>query len=231
VLKHLVQKVLSDRYTVIRADQIDDEGLITNQIIEHLLEDELVVADLTDLNPNVFYELAVRHAARKPIVHLISKGQDIPFDVSNMRAVPYALDDPDLLEEAQTELGRKVKAIEDSGFTAAPNPVSAARDVWLLRASEQPEVRQAADLLAGLNQLQDEVRALARRMNQASTDTEVPIAVRVLQALIDTPTPIDDAKLAELAGTTQLNVQHILDVLALRASARQPNAARWASFL
>ena len=64
----------------------------------------------------MFYELAVRHAARKPIIHLITKGQDIPFDVSNMRAVPYALNDPDVLEEACKELARKVDSIEQNGF-------------------------------------------------------------------------------------------------------------------
>ncbi len=164
VLRHLIQKVLESRYVVVRADQIDDEGLITNQIIEHLLEDDLVVADLTGLNPNVFYEVAVRHAARKPIVHLITKGQDIPFDVANMRAVPYALDDPDVLEEARAELTRKVSAIEASDWKAAPNPITAARDVWLLRDSEQPEIREAGDLLAGFNDLRDEVRSLARRV-------------------------------------------------------------------
>lgn len=166
VLRHVVQKVLEPGYDVIRADQIDDEGLITNQIIEHLLEDDLVVADLTGLNPNVFYEIAVRHAARKPIVHLITKGQAIPFDVANMRAVQYALDDPDVLEEAQEELGRKVKAIEESDFKAASNPISAARDVWLLRESEQPDVRQAGDLLAAFNDLRDEVRVLGRRIGE-----------------------------------------------------------------
>jgi hypothetical protein len=170
VLRHLVRKVLEPDYRVVRADQIDDEGLITNQIIEHLLDDDLVVADLTGLNPNVFYEIAVRHAARKPIVHLITKGQEIPFDVANMRAVPYALDDPDLLEDAQGDLARKVKAIEESGFVAASNPISAAHDVWLLRESEQPDVRQAGDLLASFHELRDEVRMLARRMgNTAST--------------------------------------------------------------
>lgn len=168
VLRHLVRKVLEPKYNVVRADQIDDEGLITNQIIEHLLEDDLVIADLTGLNPNVFYEIAVRHAARKPIVHLITQGQEIPFDVANMRAVPYALHDPDVLEEAQDDLGRKVRAIEESDFEAAPNPVSAAHDVWLLRESEQPDVRQAGDFLASLNELRDEVRALSRRIGGGS---------------------------------------------------------------
>jgi hypothetical protein len=168
VLKHLVKKVLDAEYEVIRADQIDDEGLITNQVIEHLLDDDLVVADLTGLNPNVFYEIAVRHAARKPIIHLITKGQEIPFDVANMRAVPYALDDPDALEDAQDELRRKVDAIEAEDFKAAPNPVSAARDIWLLRESEQPDIRQVGNVLAAVNELRDEMRALTRRSNSSS---------------------------------------------------------------
>lgn len=164
VLRHLVRKVLEPAYSVVRADEIDDEGLITNQVIEHLLSDDLVVADLTGLNPNVFYEVAVRHAARKPIIHLVTKGQEIPFDVANMRAVLYTLEDPDVLEEAQSELRRKVQAIEESDFKAAPNPISAARDVALLLDSEQPEAKDAGELLAAFHELRDEVRGLARRI-------------------------------------------------------------------
>jgi hypothetical protein len=170
VLRHLISKTLEPRYDVVRADQIDDEGLITNQIIEHLINDDLVVADLTDLNPNVFYEVAVRHAARKPIVHLITKGQVIPFDVANMRAVQYALDDPDALEEAQDDLRKKVAAIEDSGFKAAPNPVSAAVDVALLQGSDEPRARETGETLASLQELRDDVRNLARRISTEPMD-------------------------------------------------------------
>jgi hypothetical protein len=166
VLKHLVRKVLSPRgYEVVRADQIADEGLITNHIIEHLLEDDLVVADLTGLNPNVFYEMAVRHAARKPIVHLITHGVSIPFDVANMRAVQYALDDPDRLEGAQHELEQKVQAIEDSGWKAAPNPITSVRNVAILRESEEPETREVGEVLAAVNELRDEVQTLNRRVS------------------------------------------------------------------
>lgn len=195
VLRHLVRKVLGERFRVVRADEIDDEGLITNQIIERLFEDDLVVADLTGLNPNVFYEVAVRHAVRKPIVHLITKGQEIPFDIANMRAIQYALDDPDLLVEAQEELGRKVKAIEENDWVAAPNPISAARDVWLLQSSEEPEARQAGDLLAAVSDLREEVSLLRRKSNPP--EDVVPLADLILRT-IETRDPISELKLVEV---------------------------------
>jgi hypothetical protein len=198
VLRHLVRKVLGRRFQVVRADEIDDEGLITNQIIEHLIDDDLVIADLTGLNPNVFYEVAVRHAARKPIIHLITQGQEIPFDVANMRAVQYALDDPDLLEAAQEELARKVRAIEENDWKAAPNPVSVARDVWLLQESEQPEIREAGDILAAVGELRDELRLLNRRGNQAEHPTPATLLAQNLVTAIRENEPIGLEELRSL---------------------------------
>jgi hypothetical protein len=173
VLRHLVRKVLSPLgYAVVRADEIDDEGLITNQVIEHLLEDELVIADLSGRNPNVFYEVAVRHAVARPVVHLITAGETIPFDVAHMRAVTYALDDPDLLEEAQDELRRKVAAIEHSEDKPAINPITVAREVGILRSSDMPEIREAGNVLAALNDIRDQLRSLSIR-NQPSVEPEM----------------------------------------------------------
>src|SRR5208282_587041 len=74
-------------YRTIRADEISEPGIITAQIIQHLMDDPLVIADLTDSNPNVFYELAVRHAVRKPVVQLIDYRSVIPFDVAVQRTI------------------------------------------------------------------------------------------------------------------------------------------------
>jgi DNA-binding transcriptional ArsR family regulator len=232
VLRHLIGKTLEPAYTVVRADQIDDEGLITNQIIEHLIEDDLVIADLTDLNPNVFYEVAVRHAARKPIVHLITKGQEIPFDVANMRAVLYALDDPDVLEAAQEDLLKKVKSIEDSGFEAAPNPVSAAVDVSLLRGSEEPEVRETGQVLASLQELRDDVRNLARRV-QAGAGVGEPrrratVSEMVLAWLRANGPATSEDLIRELgvpAGSASRTLRRLLDEGAVARS----DDGRWAA--
>jgi hypothetical protein len=216
---------LGDRFNVIRADEIDEEGLITNQIIEHLLNDDLVVADLTDLNPNVFYEVAVRHAVQKPIVHLITAGQEIPFDVANMRAVPYALDDPDALEAAQAELARKVKSIEEADWVAAPNPISAAREVSLLQGSEQPEARAAGDILAAVGELRDEVRALSRRVPQAESQRG---AIKELVArYLNDHGPTGANELAELIPASHSGIRKALQQLEQEGRVNRMASGAW----
>jgi hypothetical protein len=66
---------------------------------------DLVVADLTFHNPNVFYDVAVRHAIEKPIIHLIEpRLSKIPFDVSGFRTIEFDLTDPDSIENAVEQL-------------------------------------------------------------------------------------------------------------------------------
>lgn len=72
---------------VVRADSIDKPGFITRQIIEYIIRSRLVIADLSFHNPNVFYELALRHAVKRPIVQLVRKADLVPFDVNQMRTI------------------------------------------------------------------------------------------------------------------------------------------------
>jgi hypothetical protein len=76
---------------VYRADHSQQIGRITEQMFHSILEDDLCVAILTFFNPNVFYELAVAQCAARPVIILIEKGQTIPFDIRDLRAVEYDL--------------------------------------------------------------------------------------------------------------------------------------------
>jgi hypothetical protein len=170
-LKHLVRKVLEPLgYVVLRADDIDDPGQITHQIIERLLDDDLVIADLTGLNPNVFYELPVRHAARKPVITLMTFGESIPFDLKDVRTVFYDLHDPDKLEAAQIELAQKVRAIEENPSDVR-NPITVTRNVTLLQQSDDPEQQATGAVLSTINELRDEMRALSRSVSAVQSDS------------------------------------------------------------
>lgn len=87
-LNHLVEPALAEfGLKVVRADLIGESGMITSQILEHILKARLVIADLSFQNPNVFYELAIRHACKLPIVQIIRKIDRIPFDVDQVRTI------------------------------------------------------------------------------------------------------------------------------------------------
>jgi hypothetical protein len=75
------------KLTVVRADKIDRPGIITKQVIEYLMKARLVIADLSYHNPNVFYELAVRHMLRKPVVQIMRAADRVPFDVNQVRTI------------------------------------------------------------------------------------------------------------------------------------------------
>lgn len=132
MLKHVFQPILdANNYTAVRADQIPKVGLITSQIINLIIECPLVIADLTDSNPNVFYELAIRHAIRKPYIQVISKGQKIPFDLSGIRTIEVDLLDLDNVETAKKEIENHI--LEYKKGHKPDSPISVASSARVLQ--------------------------------------------------------------------------------------------------
>ena len=165
VLKHVIHPAAKEcGYTATRADQISEPGLITAQVIQHIVDDDLVIADLTDRNPNVFYELALRHALKKPLVQIIKKGEQIPFDVAGMRTIPVDHHDLDSVEEARQEMIRQIRSIENSP-TQIDTPISVALDLQSLRQSENPEERSLADLVSAIGELRSSLASLEKRLS------------------------------------------------------------------
>ncbi|PYI86828.1 MAG: hypothetical protein DME26_08260, partial [Verrucomicrobia bacterium] len=93
VLASFVEPALAEhKLKVIRADKITKPGMISGQVIEYIIKSKLVVVDMSFHNPNVFYELCLRHVTGKPTVHLIRESDRIPFDVANFRTVALKMD-------------------------------------------------------------------------------------------------------------------------------------------
>jgi hypothetical protein len=94
-MKYIVTPVVTSKEfgyePPIRADNLNDPGRITSQIIKLLIDADLVIADLTGNNANVFYELSLRHAIGKPVVHMALEGTRLSFDVRDNRTIFYTM--------------------------------------------------------------------------------------------------------------------------------------------
>ena len=73
-------------YAVKRADEDADPDMITDRMISDITNAELVVADLTGLNANAFYELGICHSAERPVIHIAKASTVLPFDNVTHRA-------------------------------------------------------------------------------------------------------------------------------------------------
>ncbi len=113
---------------VFRADEEQRAGDIRIDMFQELLVADLVVADLTLENPNVWYELGVRHALRARGVVLVCGGRTTTaFDLYTDRKLRYGIasggPDPETLQEDQRKLTEMVKATMESWYGRKLSPV------------------------------------------------------------------------------------------------------------
>ncbi|CAB3766445.1 hypothetical protein [Paraburkholderia solisilvae] len=176
VFRHVIAPAVEAHgFEAIRADKIAEPGLITTQVIQHIVEDPLVIADLTGSNPNVFYELAIRHAIRKPLVQIIQKDEKIPFDVAGMRTIPVDHHDLDSVQEAKSEIEKQVRSVLGKEPDEIESPISVSVELQALRRSENPEDRTLAEIVSTLGDLRTDIAALDKRISvsEASANPEI----------------------------------------------------------
>jgi len=95
----------------IRADEERTGGMIHVPMFARLLLAEVAIVDVTIDNANVFYELGVRHAAKPRSTIIVSgKNGPLPFDIANLRAIPYELENGSLTESAAAAFVKALKA-------------------------------------------------------------------------------------------------------------------------
>ncbi len=149
VLKHIIGPAVAEcgYGEPLRGDQIDRPGVITSQVIENIVNADLVVADLTDHNANVFYELAIRHIARRPVVQIIHAAQQIPFDVAATRVIKYDHQDLDQVDQARAGIVKQVQAAEVNPDDV-DNPITMTLDLSALQKSNEPIEAALSEILA-----------------------------------------------------------------------------------
>lgn len=122
------------------AHYIFDPGSIPKQILRRIVNDRLVIANLTGLNPNVMYELAVRHAVKLPVVTMAEEGTKLPFDVSDQRTIFYN-DSFAGVEEAKTNLERAIELVLKEDYNPE-NPIYDAIEANSILKNITPESKE-----------------------------------------------------------------------------------------
>lgn len=107
----------------IRADKIAEPGEIPEQIYLHLRDSPVVIADVTEGNPNVMYELGLRHT-RDLVTVQVGEYARLPFDISSIRTLQFRRTEGGLVELRDALIDSLRAALHGSG-----KPVTATR-VW-----------------------------------------------------------------------------------------------------
>ncbi|MBN2270117.1 MAG: hypothetical protein JXN61_05850 [Sedimentisphaerales bacterium] len=98
-----------------RADEIVSPGSIPQQIRYYVKNSEVVIADITGHNLNVFYEVGIRHGANGKAILLVRDIDDVPSDLKSDRVIVYDLATP----RGWTKAMRDLEGMLDEVLTTA----------------------------------------------------------------------------------------------------------------
>lgn len=107
----IVVEGIKNDFDIIRIDKIKTIGNTYNDTIEHLENSELVIADLTELDPDVMFALGYRRKVGKPIIQFIQKLKNLPINLSTSRTIQYDVEFQSL-KKARSELKEVVSRIK-----------------------------------------------------------------------------------------------------------------------
>ncbi len=130
-------------------------GAIIDQIIEHIDQSDVVVADLTDRNPNVFYELGVRHSLHAGCILIAQCISDVPFDLQSYGVLEYSRN-PSGVTALKKEMRQLLKEIEKSP-DKPDGPVMSYLQYKEKRLMSNKEIQSRIDerVSTGLNRLEE----------------------------------------------------------------------------
>ena len=86
-----LKRQFSDEFDFKNAGDLDNQQNILQDIVEGIYQSSVIIADLTGLNANVFYELGLAHAMNKKVIIITQDIGELPFDIKSYRANEYSL--------------------------------------------------------------------------------------------------------------------------------------------
>ena len=184
VFQHIIKEAVEPLgYACQRALEIPESGIIDEQIKRELRKADLVVADLTERNPNVFYEVGIRHALNQPLI-TISQGDlgALPFDWGHMRTIGYDPTDLDSVAKCKQQIAQFTRRIEETGREPLPDvqePVSRSVETGL-----DNVYRVLSDLLPEFHRSAEKIDRLSQRCRLVTDEPTINDLVARVDGLV-----------------------------------------------
>lgn len=106
----------------VRADELFTTGAVIEQIWEEIVKADVLLAELSGKNANVFYELGLAHAISKPVVFITRDLEDVPFDLRHLRVISYDVREPRWAENLGQNITTYLRSAQDDPLRSIPQP-------------------------------------------------------------------------------------------------------------
>jgi hypothetical protein len=163
-----------------RSDEDPTPGSITVQIVRSIITANVVIADFTGKNPNVYYELALAHAFNRPVVILVDAPTSLAFDMKDQRVI--AIGDEGTIgareaEDAVRQLTRQLEVVLAPNYEpdSLVNQAGRTQELHdLASSSGDPVAEEIAEIGEAVAEIRAELRALRRPTSPEVTGIDVP---------------------------------------------------------
>lgn len=167
----IAETLIEAGYSVFRADDINNSQNILSDIIQSITTSDLIVADLTGANPNVFYELGISHALNRPTIMLTQEISELPFDLRAYRVIPYSTDFVKIRDAKHQLYSLASEAL--LGKVQFGNPVADfSRDITPSIIIQDNEISQAG-FLDHMSDLESSLEEIASTFVMLASETEL----------------------------------------------------------
>lgn len=201
--EHIFKPVLTElEYDFKRADEEATPGFISTQIVKRLIDSTLVIADISSGNENVFYELAIRHAVKKPVIIIKKPKQSPPFDVKDIRAIDVDMKDPDVWGPAKKRLLEYIKESETNPEKASESILS--DFTFAIDTKKEEDIE--SEVLRRVKDLQSQVRRVDKKIEESTKPRLTGLGLG-LPGVIDNPFPLEHTTLGGL------NIQPVIETV------------------